>query len=90
MFVTTQPGRPVYTKTTEIEKNTVFEAGSDGLFSRIKALGASLVISAPGEPAKGEGYTLADGETLEFSGTMKIYNGGETAAKVSVITFDTI
>ena len=89
MFVTSQPGRIVDSKSISLEKGKTAEVGTEGLFSRLKGTQGIEVYCAECKSLSG-GYALSDGETLDFSGKIIIKNASEASASLSLIVFDTI
>lgn len=89
MFVTSQPGRIVDSRTVSLEKGKSSEVGTEGLYSRLKGKEGVEVYCAECKSLSG-GYALSDGETLDFSGKIIIKNASEASASLSLIVFDTI
>lgn len=90
MYVTHMPGRVVFCETLTVpSKNNVF-AGRDGLFSRVKFSSGKIVVADNDVADITKGYTADEGETLDFSGKISLYNPTENEITVSVICFDTI
>lgn len=89
MFVTSQPGRIVDSKTISLEKGKSAEVGTEGLYSRLKGKEGVEVYSAECKTLS-DGYTLSDGEALDFSGKIVLKNVSDATISLSLIVFDTI
>lgn len=89
MFVTFNPGRVVGAGKTAIASGSSVVAGTDGLFSKIRITAENITVSTF-ESNDDDGYIASSGETIEFSGKIKLYNGGSSSVTVYFLTFDTI
>lgn len=90
MFVTHMPGRVVFCETITVPSGKSIFAGRDGLFSRIKFSSDGTVVADAECADSKKGYKTDSGETLDFTGTVSLYNPTDADITVSVICFDTI
>ena len=90
MFVTSQPGRVVGAQTLSVNAGTVQVLGKEGLYGRLRLGAEGFILSPETSTSPSDGYQAAEGETVEFSGKITVYNGAASAGTVSVLLFDTL
>ncbi len=91
MFVTNLPARVVETKYAEVASSGTLAVGYEGLGTKMKVHGEGLILTFQGQPDKTSGYRMSEGEVIEFSGCVEVYNSSSDASvAVSLIITDPV
>ena len=88
MFVTYQPARVISSDEIVIPSKKTAVLGDEGLSARI-SFPAGIVICGMSQPDKTKGYITAEGEIVEISGQISIYNPSDSEKTVYMILSDT-
>ncbi len=91
MFVTNLPARVVKTEFAEVASSGTLAVGYEGLGTKMKVHGGGLILTSAEQPDKTTGYRMSDGEVIEFSGCVDVYNpNGDALVTVSLIITDPV
>ncbi len=88
MFVTYQPARVIKSEEITVSPKKSFVAGDEGLSARI-SFPEGMVVCGMSQPDKTKGYKTCEGEIIEFSGEVSVYNPTDTEKTIYLILSDT-
>ena len=88
MFVTYQPARVIKASEITLEAKKAALIGDEGLSARV-SFPKGIVVCGKGQPDKEKGYVTGEGEIIEISGEIYIYNPSDSAKSVFVLLTDT-
>ncbi|MBE6622894.1 MAG: hypothetical protein E7621_01690 [Ruminococcaceae bacterium] len=88
MFVTYQPARVIKSEEITISPKKSFIAGDDGLSARI-SFPEGVVVCGMSQSDKTKGYKTYEGEVIEFSGEVSVYNPTDAEKTIYLIVSDT-
>ena len=88
MFVTYQPARVIKSDEIKIASKKSFVAGDEGLSARI-SFPEGMIVCGLSQPDKTKGYKTAQGEVIEFSGEISVYNPTDAEKTIYLILSDT-
>lgn len=88
MFVTYQPARVISSDEVVISSQKAVVLGDEGLSARISFPGG-IVVCGMSQPDKTCGYITNEGEIIEISGQVSVYNPHDSEKTVYVILSDT-
>ena len=88
MFVTYQPARVISSSEIALGAKKSVLIGDEGLSARV-SFPKGIVVCGKGQPDKEKGYVTGEGEIIEISGEISVYNPTDSAKTVYVLLTDT-